>query len=281
MQIIEEPMKMQEVSVGLRTKGNLIGLVSTSGALHGGHAALIARARESCDTVVVSTFVNPLEFGPNEDFERYPRTPQEDEDFCRQAGVDILFRPLSQSLFPPGFSISVSENSISRGLCGVSRPNYFTGVCTYHVVLLNLIRPDNLIVGQRDAQKAAVLAKLVKELNFPLEVVVVETVREESGLACNARNAYLNAFQIQDAAALFAALQEGKRLADAGIRNVDRIIAEVIHHISQRRRLRVIYVSIVNPSTMEPVRAEIVPGETLLIAASWCDEVRLIDNVVI
>lgn len=281
MQIIEEPMQMQEVAVGFRSKGKLIGLVATSGALHAGHGALIAKARESADTVVVSTFVNPLEFGHNEDYGRYPRTPDEDEAFCREAGVDILFRPKAQSIFPDGFSTSVTENSISRGLCGISRPNYFTGVCTYHTVLLNLIRPDNLLVGQRDAQKAAVLKKLVRELNFPVEVDMVGTVREANGLACNARNAYLTDFQLKDATALFEALQEGKGLAESGITNVDRIVAEVIHHVSLHRRLRVIYVSIVNPETMQPIRGDIQSGKALIVAAIWCDEVRLIDNILL
>ena len=274
-------MQMQEVAAGLRTEGRLVSLVSTSGALHAGHRALIKRARESASVVVVSTFVNSLEFGPNEDFERYPRTPEEDEVFCREEGVDILFRPANGAIFPEGFSMSVSETSISRTLCGISRPNYFTGVCTYHTVLLNLIRPGSLVLGQRDAQKAAVLMKLVRELSFPVQALVVETVREPDGLACNARNAYLADFQRKDASALFGALREGKQLADSGISNVDRITAEVIHHISQQRRLRVIYVAIVNPGTMQPVRAEISPGKSLLVAAIWCDQVRLIDNILL
>ncbi|MEX0332232.1 MAG: pantoate--beta-alanine ligase [Puniceicoccaceae bacterium] len=281
MQIIEESMQMQAVSLDLRTKGSGIGLVSTSGALHPGHGALIAKARESVDTVVVSTLVNPLEFGPNEDFQRYPRTPEKDEAFCREAGVDILFRPDAQTLFPPGFSSSVTETSVSRTLCGVSRTNYFNGVCTYHTMLLNLIRPDKLFLGQKDAQKAVVLGKFFQELHFPVEIEMVDTIREESGLACSARNTYLNDFQLRDASALYGALQEGKRLVDTGITNVDRVVAEVIHHISQHRRLRVIYVSIVEPRTMQAVRAEIVTGEALIVAAIWCDEVRLIDNILL
>jgi pantoate--beta-alanine ligase len=281
MQIIEDPMKMQELAVGLRVKGKFISLASTSGALHQGHAALIERAKESADVVVVSAIVNALEFGPNEDFQRYPRTSSIDADFCESMGVDILFCPSTKDLFPEDLSISVSENSISSGLCGVSRPDYFPGVCTLHAVLFNLIRPDNLIVGMRDAQKAAVLTKLVGDMNFPVDVLTVETVREESGLACNARNTYLNEFQRKDAATFYKALMEGKKLADTGITNVDRILAEVSYHISQVRRLRVIYVSAVDPISMEPVRTEIIPGKTLIAAAIWCDEVRLIDNLLL
>jgi pantoate--beta-alanine ligase len=279
MQIIESPMQMQEAAVSLRVKGKLIALIPTSGALNAGHAALIEKARESADVIVVSIFVNHLEFGPNEDFERYPRCPDEDEAFCRNASVDILFRPAAKKLYAEGFSFSVSETAISRGLCGVSRPHYFAGVCTFHTILLNLIRPDNIILGMRDAQKTAVLRKLVTELRFPAEVIPVEIVREENGLPCNARNAYLNEFQLNDAMGFYKALQEGKRLAEGGITNVDRILAEVIHHISQCRRLRVIYVSAVNPHDMQPVRANIIPGETMIAAAIWCDQVRLIDNI--
>jgi pantoate--beta-alanine ligase len=281
MQIIEDPLKMQELAVALRVKGKLISLVSTSGALHEGHGALIAKARENADVVVVSTIVNPLEFGPNEDFERYPRNRGGDEAFCKAAPVDILFRPLAGDLFPKGFSSTVSETVISRGLCGISRPNYFPGVCTLHALLFNLIRPDALIASRRDAQKCAVLRKLVEELHFPVEVVTVDAVREDNGLAFNARNAYLNDFQRTDSVTLYKALEEGKRLADSGITNVDRILAEVTHHISQVRRLRVIYVSAVDPLSMEPVRGNIKPGETLVAAAVWCDEVRLIDNILL
>ncbi|MEX0325476.1 MAG: pantoate--beta-alanine ligase, partial [Puniceicoccaceae bacterium] len=173
MQIIEESMQMQAVSLDLRTKGSGIGLVSTSGALHSGHGALIAKARESVDTVVVSALVNPLEFGPNEDFERYPRTPEKDEAFCREAGVDILFRPDTQTLLPPGFSSSVTETSDSRSLCAGSRPNYFTGVSTCHTMLLNLIRRDKLFLGRMDAPKAVVLGMLFRELNCPVEVGMI------------------------------------------------------------------------------------------------------------
>ena len=281
MQIIEDPNKMQETAVRLRAEGRLIGLVSTSGALHAGHRALIDRAREASDVVVVSAIVNPREFGPNEDYQRYPRNSAGDAAFCEEAAVDILFRPPVDQLYPSGFSLNVAEERISQTLCGVSRPNYFPGVCTLHSILFNLVRPDHLVMGRRDAQKAAVLSKLVDELKFAMTLTVVDTVREDSGLPYNARNAYLNEFQRRDAAALYAALLEGRKLADSGITNVDRILAEVTHHLSLVRRLRVIYVAAVNPETMEPVRYQVFPGNTLLMASIWCDEVRLIDNILL
>lgn len=265
----------------LRIEGKLIALVSTSGALHAGHAALIERARQEADVVVVSVQVNPLEFGPNEDYERYPRNAAGDARFCEENGVDILFRPPVRELYPDGYATTVSENQISKSLCGISRPHYFKGVCTLHAQLFNLVRPDHLVLGWRDAQKSAVLKRMVTELHFPLQILMVDTVREADGLACNARNSYLNSFQRFDAPVLYRSLCEGARLAESGITSVDRILAEVTHHLSQPRRLRVIYVAAVHPETMEPVRAEIRRGETLVMAAVWCDEVRLIDNVLI
>jgi len=281
MQIIEDPNIMQERAMRLRTEGKLIALVATSGALHEGHKALIRRARKEADIVVLSAFVNPLEFGPNEDFKRYPRTSAEDGDFSEEEGVDVLFRPSAKAIFPEGFSISVNEEGISLGLCGISRPHYFKGVCSLHTILFNLVRPDHLVLGQRDAQKVAVLTKLVEELRFPMTVFVEPTVRAEDGLALNARNNYLNEFQRADAATIYRALQEGKKLVDQGILNVDRVMAEVTHTITQMRRLRVIYVAAVDPETMEPVRPEVIPGKTLLITAVWCDEVRLVDNILL
>lgn len=281
MQIIEQRSEMMDAATALRNEGRRIALVSTSGALHDGHRALIARARELADAVVVSTIVNAREFGPNEDYQHYPRNPAGDATFCEEAGVDILFRPSMADLYPDGFSIHVVEDAISASLCGISRPHYFKGVCTLHTLLFNLVRPQWLLAGQRDAQKAAVLQKLARDLNFSVTVERVETVREPSGLACNARNAYFNDFQRRDAATLYAAILEGKRLADGGITNVDRILAEITHHISQVRRLRVIYVAAVDPETMEPVRSQIIRGKTLILVAAWCDEVRLIDNILL
>lgn len=281
MQIIEEPNQMQEMAMRLRTEGKLIALVSTSGALHAGHARLIRRAKEEADVVVVSAIVNPREFGANEDYERYPRCAAEDGDFCREEGVDVLFRPSPKALYPEGFSTVVDEKRVSAGMCGISRSNYFSGVATLHVKLFNLVRPDHLVQGRRDAQKCAVLRTVVEELNFPIAVTVEGIERAEDGLPYNARNGYFKDFQRADATAVYGALCAAKELVDSGIRNVDRIIAEVTHHLAAVRRLRVIYVTAVDPETMEPVRSEIEPGRTMVAAAVWCDEVRLIDNIVL
>lgn len=276
MQIIETVNRMQETAVQQRTQGRLIALVMTSGAIHEGHLSLVRKAQEQADTVVVSIFVNPLEFGPNEDYDRYPRSREKDLELCEAAGVDIVFIPTAKEVYPKAYSSKVTEERFSAGLCGVSRPNYFRGACTVCVKFFNVIRPDLLVMGQRDSQLVAVVRKLIADLNFPIDVEVGEVVRAEDGIALSARNSYLNDFQRRDAVILYQALSEGKKLVDNGIRNIDRVLAEVIHHITQCRRLRVIHVSAVDPATMEP-RREIIIGETVVIAAVWCDEVRLLD----
>lgn len=278
MQIIDSVNEMQAAAVRWRSQGRLIALVSTAGGLHRGHLSLVESAKAQADTVVLSVFVNPREFGPNEDYARYPRNREDDIEFCRKAGVDCCFLPRVRDVYPEEFSCNIVEESISASMCGISRPHYFPGVCTFHAKLFNVVRPDFLITGQRDAQKTAVLRRLAEQLNFPVEISQVETVRDEDGLPCNARNTYLSDIQRKSASRLYAALLEGKHIADSGILNVDRVLAEVTHHLSQERRLRVIYVAAVHAETMQQVRF-IEPGETLIAAAVWCDEVRLLDNI--
>jgi pantoate--beta-alanine ligase len=280
MQIIESVNEMQAAAVRWRTQGKLIGLVSTSGSLHAGHRQLIEHAKEQADAVVLSAFVNPLEFGSNEDFEHYPRDRNQDMEFCREAGVDCFFYPPNNEVYPPGFSLMVVEDSISKSMCGISRPHYFRGVCTYHSKLFNLVRPDLVVMGQRDAQKTAVIRKLAEELNFPVEIAQCPTVREEDGLAYNARSQYLSRIQRESAVRIYQALLEGKAIADGGIQNVDRMLAEVTHHLTLERRLRVIYVVAVDVETMQPLR-QYEQGRTLIATAVWCDEVRLIDNILL
>lgn len=281
LQVIESAHAMQSEAVRLRSGGKLIALVATSGYLHAGHRQLIELARERADVVVVSCLVNPKAFGPNEDFARYPRDRRHDEQVCREAEVDILFVPRAEELFPSGYSTYVSEEKLAAGMCGVSRPHYFRGACTLFAVLFNLVRPDVAVFGRKDPQLAAVVRKMADDLHFPTDIIVGETVRDPDGLAVSARNAYLNDFQRKDATCVYRALQQGARLvADQGVRNIDRVLAEVTHHLTQLRRIRVIYVVAVDPETMEP-RREVVPGQTLIATAVWCDEVRLLDAVIV
>ncbi len=271
---------MQSLAVALRSQGKLIALVPTRGSLHAGHRRLVEVAKKEADRVILSIFVNPHEFGPNEDLAQFPRDREGDLDFCREAGVDSVFMPCEKEMYPPGYSTWVEETRRAAGMCGLSRPHYFRGACTVYVKLFNIVRPDSVLMGWRDAQLAAVVRKMVEDLNFPVDITMVETVRAEDGVALNARNAYFDDFQRRDAPVIHNALLKGKELVDSGITNVDRVLAEITHHMSQNRRIRLIYVSAVDRMTMEPVR-QIEPGRTLLAAAAWCDQVRLIDNVLV
>ena len=280
MQTIESVQEMRSVAADFRRGGKTIALVPTSGALHAGHAALIATAEERADVVIVSVFVNPLAFGSSENLSAYPRRPENDLKFCEELQVDVLFMPSAEEMFPRGFSTFVTEEVISKPLCGVSRPTYFRGVTTGLAKLLNVVRPDVVVAGQRDAQQAAVVRKMIDDLCFGAEVVVTPIVRESDGLALTVRNRELSAGQRQEGAAMYGALIRAQEMVAQGVRSTDRIIAEVTHVLGERRRIRMIYVSMVDPVTMDSVR-EIVPGKTLLAVAAWIDEVRLIDNVML
>ena len=280
MQKIETVHEMRSLAAQFKQAGKTVALVPTSGALHAGHAALIALAEERADVVVVSVFVNPLAFGPNENLARYPRTPGSDISFCHELQVDVLFMPSAEEMFPRGFSTFVTEEAVSKPLCGVSRPTYFRGVTTGLAKLLNLIRPDIIAMGQRDAQQAAVVRKMVDDLSYGAEVVVSPIVRESDGVAVTVRNREFTAPQREEARALYRVLERAREMVEQGIRSTDLVIAEVTLLLGERRRIRMIYVAMVDPITMEPVR-ELVPGKTLLAIAAWIDEVRLIDNVML
>lgn len=280
MQIIESVSEMRSQAAQWKRSGELVAFVPTSGALHVGHAALIALAQSRAPIVVVSVFPNPIAFGSSENYAGYPRSPDADAKLCEGLHVGVLFRPAVEELFPRGFSTFVTEEAVSKPLCGVSRPTHFRGVTTGLAKLLNIVRPDLLVLGQRDAQQVAVVRKMIADLCFGVEVVAAPTVRESDGLVLAVRNRDLTPGQRQEALVLHSALQRAKQMVQQGVRSPDRIIAEATHLIGERRRIRVIYVSIVDPSTMEPMR-EVVPGKSLLAVAAWADEVRLIDNVLL
>lgn len=280
MQIIQSVNEMQSIAVGMRVQGKLIGFVPTMGALHEGHLALVDAAKQQADFVVVSIFVNPTQFGPNEDFDRYPRTLESDLELCRQRGVDAVFTPSREDIYPDGYSTYINEEKLSRNLCGASRPGHFRGVTTVLSILFNIVRPDLATFGQKDAQQVAIVRKMTRDLRIPVEIITVPTLREPDGLAISSRNRYLEPVQREDAVAIYRALQAGKKLVESGVRNVDRVVAEVSYQLSHSRRIRVIYVSIVDPETMENQR-EITPGHSLLAVAAWMDQVRLIDNIIL
>ena len=278
MQTIQSVNEMQSHAIGLRSSGRLIGLVPTMGSLHEGHLSLIDIAKEKSDKVIVSIFVNPTQFGPSEDYEKYPRVLEEDIEKCRERGADIVFNPSVDEMYPSGFSTFVTEEQISSGLCGVSRPHHFRGVTTVCLKLFNITRPDLVVLGQKDAQQCAVIRKMVTDLNISAEIVIGPTHRDADGMATSSRNAYLTDSQRQEALCISQSLRTAKNMVDSGTKSVDRIVAEVIHHLSLSRRIRVIYAQVVDRDTMEPAR-EIIPGQQLLCVAAWADQIRLIDNI--
>ena len=278
MEKIESVSAMKAWAAEHQRAGRRVALVPTSGALHAGHAALIAAAREQADVVVVSVFVNPLAFGPSENFARYPRMPAQDILFCQERKVDLVFMPSAEEIFPRGFSTYVTEEAVSKPLCGVSRPTHFRGVTTLAAKLISIVRPTVLVMGQRDVQQAAVVRKMIADLHLDVTVRVVPTVREPDGLVVSIRTGDLTPGQRAEAASLHGALLRAKEMVTQGVRSPDRIIAEATHLLGARRRIRIIYISIVDTQTMETLR-EVVPGRTLLAIAAWIDEVRLIDNI--
>jgi pantoate--beta-alanine ligase len=250
------------------------------GALHAGHEALIGAATAAGGPVVVSVFVNPLSFGSNENYAGYPRSREADLALCARLGVDAVFIPQVDEIYPRGYSTYVAEESVSRTLCGVSRPTHFRGVATFVAKLLNIMAPARLFLGQKDAQHAAVLRKMGADLNYGVDFLVVPTVREADGLAVAVRNRDLTPVQRQEALAISRALRRAGEMVEAGVRSTDRLVAEATHILGKHHRVRIIYASVVDTGTMEPLR-EVVPGRTLMSIAAWVDEVRLTDNAVL
>jgi pantoate--beta-alanine ligase len=277
---IESVSEMRAYAAQMQAAGRKIALVPTQGALHAGQEGLIRAAAQRADVVVVSIFVNPLQFPPNEIVARYPRNVEADLALCERCGVHAVFVPTTEEMYPRGFSTYVVEEHVAKPLDGVSRPTHFRGVTTLMAKLCNIVQPTYAFFGQKTAQRAAVVRKMAQDLGLGVEVVIVPTVRDEDGLAVGVRNRDLTSGQRHDALALYTALEKAKTMAAQGVRSPDRIIAEATHILGERRRIRVIYISIVDPATMEPVR-EVQPGRAMLAIAAWIDEVRLLDNVLL
>jgi len=269
-----------------RTVGSVPGaakrrvLVPTMGALHQGHLELIRIARESAGNdgeVAVSIFVNPLQFAPGGDYEKYPRPETDDEDICRSGGVDILFRPSPDEVYAADSSVVIEENSLSATLCGRSRPGHFRGVCTVVAKLFHILAPDAAVFGEKDFQQLAIIRRMVRDLNFDLEIIGAPTVRESDGLAFSSRNQYLSAPERQQAPVLRAALLEGARLAAGGERSVSVIIAASRKVIATAPLARTDYLELVNAETLQPL--ETVQPNSLIALAVFFGQTRLIDNI--
>jgi pantoate--beta-alanine ligase len=249
------------------------------GFLHEGHLSLIREAVRRAGFVVVSVFVNPTQFGPGEDFGTYPRDTERDEALCRREGADVMFVPTVEDMYGPDDSVCVEETELSKTLCGRHRPGHFRGVTTVVAKLLNIIRPDVAVFGQKDAQQAKIIARMVRGLNFHVDVVVAPIVREPDGLAMSSRNAYLAPAERKQAACIYRALQAAEELYRRGVVETDPIRRRVREEIEASGRVSIDYVAAVDDDRLQPV--DRVTGPTLLAVAVRLGDTRLIDNTVI
>ncbi len=274
MRIFREPSKLQKWARARSKSGAKIALVPTMGYLHDGHLSLIAEAkRRKADEVIVSIFVNPVQFGPNEDYAKYPRDEKADMAKCRAAGATAVFFPTPENMYLDMHSVYVDEEALSKGLCGARRPGHFRGVCTVVAKLFNLSYPDFAVFGMKDYQQAQIIKRMVRDLNFPLEVVLAPIVREKSGLAMSSRNVYLSADESEKAIALSRLLKSVKIGKNATAER-DRVCKEL-----ETEGLRVDYVEIVDGETLAPVD-ETAKGVCVLVAV-YNGKTRLIDNRVL
>jgi len=256
-----------------------LGFVPTMGYLHAGHISLARRARAECASVAASIFVNPTQFGPNEDLAKYPRDLPRDLALLEEAGVELVWIPTPEEMYPPGFQTWVSVDGLTRRLEGEARPTHFRGVTTIVAKLFNAVRPDKAYFGQKDAQQAAVIRQMVKDLNFPVEIVVCPIVREPDGLAMSSRNVYLNPEELQAATVLFGSLSAAKSAYDSGERQAEKIRAMVREIVGGEPLARLQYVSCADYDTLEEL--ETVSGKALLSMAVYFGKTRLIDNFVL
>jgi len=270
---------MKELARQARAESRVIGLVPTMGALHRGHLSLIERARQECSPVIASVFVNPKQFGPNEDFSKYPRTFESDSEKLERAGVDALFAPEPLEIYPDGFSSYVNVDGLSEKLEGRSRPGHFRGVATVVMKLLQIVQPNFAYFGRKDAQQSRLITQMARDLNLETEIVVCPPVREPDGLALSSRNVYLNAEERQAATVLYRALEAARSELARGVRDALQLQAALQRTLNAERRARVDYAEIVDAESFEPVVRVRRPSYILL--AVFIGKTRLIDNLYI
>ncbi|HOX39314.1 MAG TPA: pantoate--beta-alanine ligase [Candidatus Brocadiia bacterium] len=277
MKVQDSVNSVRRTVARLRGEGRKIGLVPTMGALHKGHASLMRRAREECDVVYASIFVNPAQFAPTEDFKDYPRPFDADCRLCEAEGVDYVFAPTPQEMYGDGFQTYVSLEQVTKGLCGASRPTFFRGVATVCVKLFNICSPHYAYFGQKDFQQCLVILRMVKDLNLDLEIRVCPTAREDDGLAVSSRNIYLNPAERQQATCLYRALTAAREDFQAGETDPEKLIARMRGIIEAADGTRIDYLEIVDPDTV--TRAGTASERSVLAVAVWLGRARLIDNM--
>ncbi|MGB2867989.1 MAG: pantoate--beta-alanine ligase [Bacteroidota bacterium] len=280
MQIIRHASEMQETAEKIRLSGRRIGIVPTMGFLHQGHLSLIARAKENSDVVVTTIFVNPTQFGPGEDLERYPRNFERDEKLAREAGTDILFYPDAKEMYPAGYLTYVGSERVSTMLEGKFRPTHFRGVTTVVAKLLNIVKPHVALFGQKDAQQAFIIRQMVKDLNFDVSVTIAPIVREQDGLALSSRNVYLSPSERSNATVLFRSLKLAEQRITEGIRNSSRIRKEMEEVLRSANPSAIDYVAFLRPDDFAETDA-VAPPSVLIALAVRFGTTRLIDNIIV
>jgi pantoate--beta-alanine ligase len=278
MRICESVEQMRKARVLMR-QDRRVGFVPTMGALHEGHLSLVRAARARCETVIVSIFVNPLQFGPNEDLAKYPRALERDCELLEREKVDIVFTPSVDDMYPKNAVTYVTVEGMSEKLCGRSRPGHFRGVTTVVAKLFYIVEPELAFFGQKDAAQCAIIRRMVRDLNFPVEIVVGPIVREPDGLAMSSRNAYLNPPERRSALALYRALSEVKKCFDRGERNAAKLGEAGKQVLSQEPGARLDYLEVVDPDTLDPVPE--IRSRTLVAVAAFVGGTRLIDNILL
>lgn len=279
MKTLTRVAEMRAAAAGLRSLGKRIGFVPTMGALHEGHLSLVRAARQHAEVTVVSLFVNPAQFGPGEDYRRYPRDLEADNTRLRQEGVDFLFAPAVEEIYPRAFQSYVTVERVGTPFEGEFRPGHFRGVATVVLKLLNIVQPHAAFFGQKDAQQSLVIRQLVRDLNLPVEIVVCPIVREPDGVARSSRNAYLNAEERRAARVLYRSLCRARELLQAGERQVEAILREMQAVVGQEPQAQVDYIAVVEADTLEPQPR--VTGGTLIALAVRIGSARLIDNMMV
>lgn len=279
MKIIHSISSIQKCIKKERKKARKIGFVPTMGYLHPGHISLVNQSVKECDITVLSVYVNPTQFGPKEDYKKYPRDLKNDIKLARKAGVNYLFIPDDCDMYPSGFSSEVSVSNVTQMLCGLSRPGHFNGVTTVVLKLFNIITPDTAYFGQKDAQQLVVLRKMVKDLNMPVKIKAMPIVRNNDGLAMSSRNAYLSKSQRQEALNLYKSLLKARQLIKQGERNCAKIKSEMKRLILRGKSVKIDYIAIVDVEDLSVKKY--VEAKVLIAIAVFIGKVRLIDNLII
>jgi pantoate--beta-alanine ligase len=277
MEIIGDPQEMRARAREWQARGLKVVLVPTMGFFHQGHLSLMEYGRSLGDQLVVSLFVNPAQFGPREDYQDYPRDFERDAEMARRVGVDVLYTPGVEQMYPEGYQTYVEVEHLTQGLCGASRPGHFRGVATVVLKLFNQVQPQAAIFGEKDYQQLAVIRRLAADLNVPVKIVGRPIVREPDGLAMSSRNSYLNPEERAAALCLYRGLQAARKLSNSGEKSREKILAAVRQIITQTPHTRIDYLALVHPETLEEVDA--IQGKARLVLAVWVGRTRLIDNL--